>query len=252
MVNDKLTIIRNNKIFVSTDSIAQELERDHNSILKNVKSYKKELELLGAIRFEFRLPLKGKGGKITSFVNLNEEQFIFLIMNMRTKSNEMTKILQLKLKISKEFVDQKKLILMKNNAEYIEVRNNNKFERRQLTDTIKEFIAYAYSNGSKSAYRYYTLFSNMENSALLIKNKRDMLTIDQLTDLKSADKIIINTILEGMEAGMFYKDIFKLAKIEVNNFCKKIGIKKHLSIVEAKPKPIEPEAATLRIAVMES
>jgi hypothetical protein len=246
MISKKLTIIKNNKVYVSTDIIANELDRDYDSIISLVKSYKNELESLGILGFEIQVK-STKNWKIESrgqpkkIYYLNEKQITFLLMNMRSKPNENTKVMELKLKIANEFVDQKELLLdiksMKNNTEYKEIRSNNKAERKQLTDSIKEFIIYAKANGSKNADRYYTLFTKMENDAFFIKDKKDkfnireMLDIDQLTKLSVADMIIQKTIYEGIETGIFYKEIYKLSKERVVNLANNIGNRSNLSLV---------------------
>src|SRR4030042_5234287 len=119
---------------------------------------KNELKKLGILSFENQLK-SGKRGQPKNIYYLNEEQYLFLIMNMRTKANEKDQVLKLKMKISKQFVSMRKWILdqktQKANQEYIETRGKSKLGRRQETDIIKEFIEYAKSQGSTSADKYY-------------------------------------------------------------------------------------------------
>src|SRR4030042_471425 len=61
---------------------------------------KNELKKLGILSFENQLK-SGKRGQPKNIYYLNEEQYLFLIMNMRTKSNEKDLVLNLKMIISK-------------------------------------------------------------------------------------------------------------------------------------------------------
>jgi phage regulator Rha-like protein len=235
--------IENNEIYVSTNIIAQELNRQHRLIINLVKTYKKELELLGVITFEKLLHKTEKGGQPLKAYFLNEEQFIFLVMNMRTKANELDQVMRMKLKISKEFHQMRKWILeqktQKQNQEYLETRGKSKLGRKQETDIIKQFIEYAKSQGSKSAEKYYMNFSKMENSAFFIlkekfKNVREILSISQLSKIIVADMIVKQAIIEGMDKNMFYKDIYQEAKKRVVEMANSLGFKDVLPSIEFK------------------
>jgi hypothetical protein len=70
--------------------------------------------------------------------------------------------------------------------------------------------------------------STMENKALFLleqqyKNLRDMLNIHQLSTVKSADMIVMKALRDGMDKGLHYKDIYKLAKVRVEGFAEVIG-----------------------------
>ena len=99
-MNNLLTI-KKGEVYVATDILARELEREHRTIYHLVNKYKKEIEMLGVLHFE-NVPNSGeKGGGTKKIYYLNKKQYIFLITNMRTKA---------KLNISKQFVQMKKYI----------------------------------------------------------------------------------------------------------------------------------------------
>ena len=80
------------------------------------------------------------------------------------------------------------------------------------TDAIKEFIEYAKNNGSQSSERYYTIITKATNSILNIEaGQRDSLTVNQLDHLAMVERVIANALITGIEKGMNYKDIYKLA-----------------------------------------
>ena len=91
-------------------------------------------------------------------------------------------------------------------------RNEGKIIRRVETDAIKEFIEYAKNNGSQNSERYYTIITKATNEILSIKKgQRDSLSAGQLDHLAMVERVIANALTQGIEKGMNYKDIYKLA-----------------------------------------
>lgn len=102
-------------------------------------------------------------------------------------------------------------------------RIEGKQTRRELTDTIKDFVSHAKAQGSQSAEKYYMSITKMEYAALGMleakeKGFRDTLNISQVHTLAVAEHIAREAILQGMEEGMFYKDIYKFAKQAVERY----------------------------------
>jgi hypothetical protein len=151
---------------------------------------------------------------------LNEAQVNFA----GTLSRNSKEAVAFKLRLVKAFEKAKKALIAidsnRQNAEWIEVRNSGKRTRREETDAIKDFIEYAKSQGSQSADRYYCNISKMQNQALFLveqkyPNLRDVLNIQQLGVLGTADAIVRKALHDGMQQGLHYKDIYKLAKNNV-------------------------------------
>ena len=91
-------------------------------------------------------------------------------------------------------------------------RAEGKIIRKVETDSIKEFIEYAKSNGSQSSERYYTIITKATNDILNIEaGQRDSLSESQLEHLAMVERVIANALTSGIEKGMNYKDIYKLA-----------------------------------------
>lgn len=91
-------------------------------------------------------------------------------------------------------------------------RAEGKMIRKVETDAIREFIEYAKNNGSKSSDRYYMIITKATNEILGIEaGQRDNLTASQLDHLSMVERVIANTLNDGVEKGMNYKDIYKLA-----------------------------------------
>ena len=91
-------------------------------------------------------------------------------------------------------------------------RAEGKMIRKAETDSIKEFIEYAKSNGSQSSERYYTIITKATNDILNIEaGQRDSLSESQLDNLAMVERVIANVLTSGIKKGMNYKDIYKLA-----------------------------------------
>ena len=91
-------------------------------------------------------------------------------------------------------------------------RAEGKMIRKVETDAIREFIEYAKNNGSKSSERYYMIITKATNEILGIESgQRDNLTASQLDHLAMVERVIANTLNDGVEKEMNYKDIYKLA-----------------------------------------
>lgn len=111
----------------------------------------------------------------------------------------------------------------KANAEWLEQRASGKLIRHLETDTLKKFVEYATSQGSRNAHHYYSNISTMQNKALFFldqkyKNVRDLLDIHQLATLQIADRIVIRALEAGMNDGLHYKEIYQIAKKNIETF----------------------------------
>ncbi len=129
--------------------------------------------------------------------------------------------------------------------ELIKVRGNGKIIRRSFTDTVKDFIVYAKSQGSQNADRYYLIFTieiyrklgliktnkdfgKLKNAISEIKlndedlkkldkqfNFRDELDVENLTVVSSCEIIVQRIIEDEMTKQTPYKQIFQIAKAQL-------------------------------------
>jgi len=115
--------------------------------------------------------------------------------------------------------------------EYQQARAESKFIRREETDIIQKFVEYATQQGSKNAKMYYVNISKMERKALFYfeqtlpkpNNFRELLDMMQLAQISVADNLVNRALQEGMDKGMFYKDIYAMVKERVENYAICIG-----------------------------
>ncbi len=92
-------------------------------------------------------------------------------------------------------------------------------ENRLLeTDSIKEFVAYAKSQGSQHADRYYCSFTKMANKAAGITSGRDGASIQQLNSLALIEHIITEVIQGSIRQEKPYKEIYFDCKDQIQRF----------------------------------
>lgn len=106
--NPSLVFINENRQAVTTSFIIAEcLELTHQNVMKNIKTYNKQLETFGLVGFEIQPRSKDKhGGGDIQYAVLNEQQATFLI----TLSRNTDKTVEFKLALTKAFFDARKKI----------------------------------------------------------------------------------------------------------------------------------------------
>ncbi|MGL5191072.1 MAG: hypothetical protein ACRC7S_15650, partial [Cetobacterium sp.] len=130
------------------------------------------------------------------------------------------------------FYMEKQLMLSRvnqSNIEWKKTREQGRNIRLELTDTIKEFVDYAFNQGSSNAKRYYSNITKMEYKALgLMEQKnpklRDILDTMELYQILMAEDLVKRQLKKYMEKELHYKEIYLLIKQDVENFAKGLMI----------------------------
>lgn len=211
-----LVIMENNEIFTTSQAIADGVGHGHSTVLKLIRN---STDLCQLRDLKSRsLKTKGRTGEV---FYLDEEQATLVIMLMKNTSV----VRQFKSTLAKEFFKQRRLLqalaIQKSNVEWMERRQETKIMRRELTDTIQEFIEYARAQGSKSADKYYMNFSRMELTGLFIieqryPNARDVMSVRQLNLIEMADQAIAISLRDSMEKEIPYKECYQIAKDKIS------------------------------------
>ncbi|MBI9077450.1 MAG: Rha family transcriptional regulator [Desulfatibacillum sp.] len=110
--------------------------------------------------------------------------------------------------------------LIKNLADllWLECRNETKQARGALTDTIKEFVAYSISQGSRNPQRYFISITRMVTKTLFGDHPkidgdfRDTLSKIDLNNLAIGEHATAQALLEGITQGLHYKEVYRKAK----------------------------------------
>lgn len=130
-------------------------------------------------------------------------------------------VVKAKLQLVKAFRDARTQLANRDIA-----RVDGKQVRNLETKAIADLVEYAKAKGSKSADMYYSNITKMTNALLGIKaGERDKLDARTLGDIAVMEKIIANALSDGINAGMDYKDIYKLAKNRCSLAVPAIGLK---------------------------
>lgn len=227
---------------IGTNELAKKFKTPHVSMKKLIKKYRSDFEEVGESPVNIRIvsgSLNGRKSKTKSSIIgrpteeylLNEPQATYLIVLMRNQNI----VRNFKKHLTKSFFKQRKmlatLLSQKTNADWLEKRRLGKIERRIETDTIKEFVEYSKSQGSKSSSKYYMAISKMQNKTLFnfdyitqkYPNIRDIAQGFQLDTLKMADRIVAKAIREGMDQLLSYKEIYAVCKERVEQFASILG-----------------------------
>ncbi len=213
------------------------------------------------------VPLKGKSEKVTLFDNglyrnqhgqvvtvdyflTVETAKLIAFISETEKGHEIKKYF---LKVEREYWELKIQEAVEQDRknhnpklELIKVRGNGKIIRRSFTDTVKDFIVYAKSQGSQNADRYYLIFTieiyrklgliktnkdfgKLKNAISEIKlndedlkkldkqfNFRDELDVENLTVVSSCEIIVQRIIEDEMSKQTHYKTIFQIAKAQLS------------------------------------
>jgi phage regulator Rha-like protein len=229
-----LVLLKNNEPLTTSEIVSAELKRTHKSIINLVNTYKKDFEEFGTLSFS-----KGKstGGRPLEFVYLNEQQLMFLLMNMKSLKKDGDKVLKFKKLITKEFFKMKKALLQihlnQQNEEWIKTRKDGKKARKELTDAIDKLRETHVSKNPDSTYAkkpnlIYSNITRMIDKALFdiqvsSKAKRNLMTKSQLSVLDTAELGIAKKIYESIDNDKDAKETYKILQEEIKPYVDFVG-----------------------------
>lgn len=94
---------------------------------------------------------------------------------------------------------------------WLETRKQGKLIRKEETNIIQKLVEYAKEQGSSHADMLYMTYTKLANKMVGITS-RDTATNAQLNDLSTMERLIAKVVLDGMEQGKHYKEIYKDSK----------------------------------------
>lgn len=220
-MNDIQLIVNGADVRTDSRDLAGLLYHRHRAIFANIKKYEKELSSLGIVRFETqRLKTEQLGEREHSFALLNEDQCYFVLTLMRNNNQ----VVAAKLKLVKAFRDARTQLANRDIA-----RLDGKAVRKAETGAIADLVEYAKAKGSRNADMYFSNVTKMTNKLLGIESgQRDLLNARQLNDVAILERIVANSISDGIAAGMDYKEVFQLSKARCSMVLPAIGINSKL------------------------
>lgn len=200
---------------VDSRTLAPFLDQRHRTILELLDKYPDDFKQLSPLTVETEkgaaLP-QGGFAKPSRYYMLTEDQCYLLL----TYSKNTEEARKRKVKLVKAFRDARTQLAKRDIA-----RLEGKQVRHLETDAIRDLVEYARTNGSQNAEMYYMTITKMTNAALGIESgQRDNLDIRKLDEIKIAETMVKIAISDGLNAGLEYKDIYKLCKDRVSAIAK--------------------------------
>ena len=195
-----ITFANADNLKMSSREIAELTNKRHDHVVRDILKMLNSLDLdapdFGDIYFDTQ-------GRKQAEYHLNPELTITLISGYSVK---------LRHAIVKRWMELEKQAV---------ARIEGKQVRHLETDAIRDLVNYARTNGSKNADMYYMTITKMTNAALNIDaGQRDNLDAKKLDEIKIAETMVKMAISDGLNAGLDYKDIYKLCKDRVSNIAK--------------------------------
>lgn len=205
---------------ISSALIAKSIGVENRAISALIRKHKARLSTFGQVTFE----MSPNGQK--KVVLLNEDQATFIL----TLSKNSEKVVDFKHQLVTAFSNlrRKQAIVDENHAkvEWQERRELGKLTRHTQTDAIQTFLDYAGNQGSSNyPLRGYSILTKMVNNALQIDD-RETVSEEQLHLVATAELLVARTLIEGMNVGLAYKNIYQRCRTKVHDLADLIEVDK--------------------------
>ena len=210
----ELVTIMKNQALTTSLKVAEYFGKRHDRVLRAIEKAISTLPKNGVSESFLKASYKDDSGKSNTMYYLNRDAFSFVVMGFTGK-----KAAEFKWKYIQAFNAMEKLLQEKATLDWQETRQLGKLTRRAETDTIKKFVNYAESQGSKNADKYFINYSQLANKIVGLKSgERDSASIKQLNRLDDVESIILRVMELEMAQCKNYKEIYKDCKKRLNSF----------------------------------
>ena len=202
---NELVYLKNEQALTDSLKVAEMFEKQHKHVLEKIEKILNDSAENSAQCFH-KTRYKDTSGKWNTKYLINRDGFTFLVMGFTgKKANEW------KWKYIDAFNQMEKVIMEKQTAVWLETRQQGKLIRKDETDVIQKLVEYAREQGSGHADMLYMTYTKLANRMVGI-SRRDSATNSQLNDLSTMERIIANVVIDEMEQGVHYKQIYKDCK----------------------------------------
>jgi len=209
---------RGGQLYTTSLDMAEKFEKRHKDVLRAISNLDCSEEFMRR-SFAPHAYTDDRGNTQPMFY-VSRDGFQFLAMGFRGK-----KAAAWKEKYIAAFNLMEKAIRRRHDDPFwLDRRDQGVIARREETDIIQLFVEYATSQGSKNARFYYKNITSATYKALFIvqcnvgQSFRDLLDSRQLSFLQTAEYIAAEALEDGMNQGLFYKDIYQLAKGRIERY----------------------------------
>lgn len=225
-IGANLVYVAHGEPMASSLTVAKKFGKRHDNVLRAIRNLECSEEF-SRLNFEEHGYTDERGNAQPEF-SMTKDGFAFLVMGFTGKSAGAWKESFIAA-FNWQAEEISRLRATQSSPEWQTARLEGKSVRRLETETIRVFVRYAESQGSKSANLYYLALTKATNKALFFiesatgRNLRDNLTTAQLASVAMAERIVERAIIEGMASGLFYREIYREAADRVRQFATFIG-----------------------------
>ena len=202
---NELVFIKRNDAFTNSKVIAEGTGVAHRKLKEVIRKHSAKIKNFGKLSASYGA--ESTGGRREEFFILNEPQAAFLITLLKNTD----KVVDFKAELVRQFYVMRKILAERQTAEWIETRKQGQLVRKDETNVLQKLVEYAKEQGSSHADMLYMTYTKLANKMVGITS-RDTATNAQLNDLSTMERLIANVVIDGMNAGIHYKDIYKQSK----------------------------------------
>ena len=202
---NELVYLKNDQALTDSLTIAEMFEKRHTHVLDKIEKIMTDSAENSAQCF-FKTKYKDASGKWNTKYLMNRDGFTFLAMGFTGKKAD-----EWKWKYINAFNAMEAVIMERKTNIWLETRQQGKLIRKTETDVIQKLVEYAKAQGSQHADMLYVTYTKLANKMAGI-TKRDSATTAQLNDLSTMERLIANVVLDGIENGVHYKEIYQNSK----------------------------------------
>ncbi len=227
--------------------VAAKFEKRHKDVLRAIEGIKNQCRADFWRRNFAPRDYTDERGKTQPLVEMTRDGFAILAMGFTGSRATLWKIdfIDAFNRMERHILKEARKVRRQAKIEWQAARVDGKLTRRQETDTVKRFVVYAGSQGSKNADKYYMVITKMQNAALFLighggkpGNLREAMTVTQLSITGTADNLVDRSLDEGMDMGLFYKDVYKLAKQKIEQLATVLGKSQVPSLADGSVKSV--------------
>lgn len=221
----ELVTVYRGGVLCDSQKVADKFGYRHSHVIKVIKKLLAELDgIKGAQVNTLNFIEEEREYRGQAFTVFLMDQRAFSLLAMRFVG---VKALEWQVKFNDAFYLMERQLLLeqsnKQNLAWVAQRDQGKIARKEATDTIKDFVEYATSQGSSNAKFYYKHVTLACYKCLeLIQSEkpklRDTLNIMELNQLMLAEHVADRSIRKHMASGEHYKAIFSLVKVDLETF----------------------------------
>jgi Rha family phage regulatory protein len=225
--DDNLVKIKKGQPTTTSLQVAEVFGKQHKDVLRAIERLDCSEEF-GRRNFAPSSYLNEQG-KTQPMFTMTKDGFTFLAMGFTGKKSAVFKE-----RYISAFNDMEQILLRQKNLSFQQERLEGKRVRKELTDVVDRFVDYATASGSKNARMYFMNITSMTYKALgMIKQAgpqdfRDTLDLMEISSLKMAEFVCQYALVDGMEQGVHYKDIYVLARQRVEAYAATIPTRRVL------------------------